>query len=370
MRRVLWFAPIVFCLVFTSQLVAQDSDSPLNSIPFGMHRRSMKYTIRGSLRDAATNRGEDGIKVELRQAGGATVSSTYTANSGEFSFTELGSGTYEITVTEVGYLPIEQQISVEESVFGLQLWLRKTNDQPGKKSTPTVSVRELSIPRKAHEDMLKGLILLYQKNDYRGSVEQFQRAIKEYPGYYEAYGQMAVAYLDLDDNTNAEDALKKSIDASQQHYLDAYLALAGLYLDEKRFGDAEPIARKGTELDGTSPKGHFQLALALFGLDRFAEAETEAKTVSERDQNDAEVHLLLANIHVRLKNYDAVLEDVDTYLKLDPNGGQAEQARHLRDQVQTALQNAQDAQSDAEGEDSAPDADDAPTEDSAPDSPQ
>ena len=336
MRRVLWFASAFLCLAFVSQLAAQDSGSPSESVPFSQHRRSMKYAIRGNLRDAATNRGADGVKVELRQAGGATVASTFTANSGEFSFTDVGEGSYEITVTEVGYQPINQQVSVEDSGFELQLWLRKATDQPELRSA-TVSVRELSIPRKAHEYMLKGVNLLYDKNDFHGSIEQFQRAIKEYPGYYEAAAQMAVAYLDLGDTANAEEQLKKSIDVSQQHYSDAYFALAGLYVDDKRFAEAEPIARKGVELDDSSWKGHFELACALFGLNRPADAESEAKAAAGREPHGADTHLLLANIHIRLHDYPAVLDDADAYLKLEPNGEHAEQARHVREQVQSLL---------------------------------
>lgn len=364
MRRVLWFASVLFCLAFVSQLAAQDSESPSISIPFGPHRRSMKYAIRGTLRDASTNRGADGIKVDLREAGGATVETTFTGNSGEFTFTEVGSGTYEIAVLEVGYQPINQQVSVDDSVFGLQLWLRKTNDQPGSRNA-TVSVRELSIPRKAHEYMLKGVNLLYQKSDYRGSIDQFQRAIKEYPGYYEAYGQMAVAYLELGDSSNAEEALKESIDVSQQHYSEAYFALASLYVDANRFGDAEPLARKGAELDDASWKGHFELACSLYGLDRSAEAETEARMAAERQPENAETYLLLANIHIRLHNYSAVIADVDTYLKLQPNGEHADQARHLREQIKTILQKAQSGSD----EDHASDAEENPSADQAPDSP-
>lgn len=363
MRQVLWLLCALICVTFTSQLMAQDSEGS-TPIPFGVHRRSIRYTIRGSLLDVATNRGVSGVKVDLRKEGGATVSNTFTTDSGEFSFTDVGSGTYEISVTEVGYQAIDQQISVEDSVFGLQLWLRKANNQPDGSPGAKISVRELSIPRKAHEDMLKGLNLLYQKSDYRGSIEQFQRAIKEFPSFYEAYGQMAVAYMDLGDIASEEDALKKSIDVSQQHYSDAYFALATLYVDKKRFADAEPIARKGVELDDTSWSGHFELASALFGLDRYPEAEAEAKTAAQRQPDDADTHLLLANIHIRLRNYSAVLDDVDTYLKLNPNGAQAEQARHVRDQVQAVLQK---AQSDAAENDS-PDAEDTPAPDQAPDS--
>jgi thioredoxin-like negative regulator of GroEL len=361
MRRVLRFASLLFCLAFALQLAAQDSDSPSSTTTFGLHRKSMSYTVRGNLRDTSTNRGAEGVKVELHEEGGATVSTTFTGTAGEFTFSNVGSGTYEISVLQIGYQPIDQQISVEDSVFGVQLLLRKATDQPGGKSA-TVSVRELSIPRKAHEYMLKGVNLLYQKSDYRGSIDQFQRATKEYPGYYEAYGQMAVAYLNLNDTANAEDSLKKSIDASQQRYADAYFALAGLYVDDQRFADAEPIARKSTELDDSSWKGHFELACALFGLDRAAEAETEAKAAADRQPEDAQTRLLLANIHIRLRNYPAVTEDLDAYLKIEPNGEHADQARQTRDQIQDILQKAQSES----GQEDAPGADDGAPGDQTP----
>jgi hypothetical protein len=364
MRQVLCLASMLFCLTLTPPLAAQNSDS---SIPFGIQPRAgtVRYTIQGTLRDAATSRGVDGIKVELRQAGGATMATAFTTDSGEFSFSGVRSGLYEINVVEVGYLPIDQQISAEDSV-GLQLWLRKPADQPDGSKGPTISVRELSIPRKAHDDMIKGVDLLYQKRDYRGSVEQFQRAIKDYPAYYEAYGQMAVAYLDLGDQASAEDALKKSIDVSQQRYSDAYFALAGLYVEKNRFADAEPIARKGAELDDASWKGHYELACALFGLNRMAEAEVEAKIAAERDPSDGDTRLLLANIHIRLHNYPAVLKDVDTFLNIDPNGPHADQARHLREQVQTALQKQQEASGEDDSSNAANNPDNSPEKDQSP----
>jgi tetratricopeptide (TPR) repeat protein len=103
------------------------------------------------------------------------------------------------------------------------------------------------------------------------------------------------------------------------------------------------VARKGTQLDDTSTKGHFQLASALYGLGRDAEAETEAQTAAQLQPGEAETRLLLANIHIRLRKYSAVLEDLNSYLKLEPNGANADQARHVRDQIQTALEKAQAA---------------------------
>jgi len=342
MRLVLRFAPVflimVVCAATTAPIAAQDSESP--AITLGKHG-TPRYSLRGILRDTANRHSLDGIKVDLRQVGGPTVTTAFTGASGEFSFDDLSSGTYEIVVNETGYEPIDQQVSVEDSVFGLQVWLHKVSAPQGESAGPVVSVRELSIPRKAHELMQKGRMLLYANSDYRGSIAQFQRAIKEYPGYYEAYAEIGVAYMELGDVTSSAEALQKSIDVSQQRYAEAYFILANVYINAKRFADAGPVARKGVQLDDSSWKGHFELASALYGLDRDKEAETEARAAEQLQPDGGATYLLLANIHIRLNKYSAVLEDLNAYLKLDPNGAQADQARKLRDQIQTALEKAQ-----------------------------
>lgn len=342
MRPVLRLAPvfliIVVCAAAVAPLAAQDSDAP--SISLGRHRTA-RYSLRGTLRDATNAGSLDGIKVELRRVGGPSIATVFTGSSGEFSFDDLISGMYEIVVNEAGYENVDQQISVEDSVFGLQISLRKLNTPRGESAGPAVSVRELSIPHKAHDLMQKGLMLLYGNSDYRGSIAQFQRAIKEYPGYYEAYAEIGVAYMQLGDVASSEEALRKSIDVSEQRYADAYFILANLYVNAKRFADAEPVARKGAQLDDTSWKGHFDLASALYGLGRDDEAETEARAAAQLQPEEAATYLLLANIHIRLNKYSAVLEDLNAYLKLDANGAHADQARQLRDQIHTALEKAQ-----------------------------
>jgi hypothetical protein len=358
MRPVLRLAPVflivVVCAAVAAPIAAQDPESP--AIFLGKSR-SARYSMRGTLRDAASTRNLPSIKVELRQIGGSTVAAVFTDDSGGFAFNNLSSGMYEIDVSETGYEPINQQVSVEDSVFGLQVWLHKVSAPHGESAGPVVSVRELSIPRKAHELMQKGLMLLYANSDYRGSITQFQRAIKEYQGYYEAYAQIGVAYMELGDVASSEEALRKSIDVSEQRYADAYFALANVYVNAKRFADAEPVARKGTQLDDNSWKGHFELASALHGLDRDDEAETEAQAAAKLQPDGAATHLLLANIHIGLHKYSAVLEDLDAYLKLDPNGARAEQARHLRDQIHTALEKEQTAGQAADDSDSGTDSD-------------
>jgi Carboxypeptidase regulatory-like domain len=365
MRPLVRLSPLLLMIAMCAplaQLSAQDSPSP--SIPAGRHRTA-RYSIHGILRDATSSGNLDGVKVELRQLGGASVATVLTGASGDFVFNDIGSGLYEVVVDEVGYESFHQQISVADSVLDLQISLRKLNNPRGESRAPTISVRELSIPRKAHELMQKGLMLFYQSKDYRGSITQFERAIKEYPTYYEAYAQIGAADMELGDRADSEEALRKSIEVSDQRYAAAYLALAGLYLDVMRFADAEPVARKGAELDDSSWQGHYELANALYGLGRDSEAEPEAQAAARLQPDQAETHLVLANIHIHLHQYPAVLEDLTAYLTLDPNGANADQARHLQGQIQEALEKAQaaaQAESDSDADSDANSADDAEAE--------
>jgi len=310
-----------------------------------MNRRG-RFSISGTVRDAASHRGMDDIKVDLRAVGGQTLATVITNTSGGFVFNNVRPDDYVLAIEEDGYEPVSQQVTVDNSIFGLELSVRRP-DAPAGSPVATVSTRELSVPRKAHDFMQKGMSLLYEKADARGSIDQFQRAIKEYPDYYEAYAQMGTAYTTLGDTADAEQSLHKSIDLSNQHYADAYLMLATLYSGGKRFADAEAAARKGSELDANSWQGHYELARALYGLSRDAEAEPHVLAAEQLQPDRAEIRLLGTNIHVRLRKYPLVLEDVSAYLRLDPNGPTSDQMRHLRDQVQQALEKAQAPAGDA-----------------------
>jgi predicted Zn-dependent protease len=116
--------------------------------------------------------------------------------------------------------------------------------------------------------------------------------------------------------------------------------LAQILNDHNQFADAEKIAQQGTTSEADSPKSHYELARALAGLKRDTEAEESAAKARALKPDSPPVHLLLANIHRRLHNYPALLQDLDAYLELAPIGPASDQARTLREQVRKALMTA------------------------------
>ena len=135
----------------------------------------------------------ENARVELRTFTGATVDTQFTRAGGDFTFLRVGVGSYDIIAQQAGYHTVTLRVDVDQSILGLSIDLVPLLTVNDSSSLPPVSARELSIPRNAREAMDKGMALMERKSDYKGSIKQFERAIRDYPEYYEAYTQMGIA---------------------------------------------------------------------------------------------------------------------------------------------------------------------------------
>jgi len=257
--------------------------------------------------------------------------------TGEFSFRGFPGGDYFLEVEKEGYEAARVRVAIALHGDKVMLRLRPQPNATAKAAASTAMVRNAAIPEKAFDAFQKGVTLLTIQSDYRGAIAQFERAIKAYPAYHEAYAQMGVAYDRLGNASSAEQSLRKSIEISSGKYGESYCLLAEILNDQNRYADAEKVARQGIAVDGNSSRGHYELSRALAGLKRDTEAEESAVKARTLQPDSPPVHLLLANIHRRLHNYPALLEDLDAYLELAPSGPASDQARTLREQVQKAM---------------------------------
>jgi len=347
MRRVSGFVPFTSCFLLFSHLLcsapcfAQQHTPPPTAPQSGVGSTQVRsLSVSGRVTDAVSHTQLDSARVELRPFGGGLAKIASTDGSGGFQLDDVAAGDYTLVVNRIGYQVASLQVEVQDfSVPGVQVELVRTPDAStaGTAGPSTVSLRELSIPRKAHDDMEKGMALLYGKSDYQGSLKPFQKAIQEYPDYYEAYTQIGVAYMNLTDAADSEKAFQRSIEVSQESYAEAYIGLGELFLKGGRFADAEPLLRKAAQIDPRSWQADSQLARALLGLHRSSEAETKAFAAIALKPDNAELYLVLANAHDQLQNERALLDDLNHYLKLAPTGPFAEQARLSRDKVQQDL---------------------------------
>ena len=200
------------------------------------------------------------------------------------------------------------------------------------KSNYTVSVQDLQISNKGKKAFAKGSALL-AKGDSAGSLPFLDRAVSESPENYKAYYDLGLAHYTLGHIAEAEQAFQKSIDITNGTFALSQFGMGMVLCREGEFQQAETVLERGLEREPGSASGKYFLAWAQYGLNRLLAAERSLQQAIVRNANLGEAYLLLARIHQRQNNSPAMTQDLQTYLKLNPNGPDSEQTRRLLERI-------------------------------------
>lgn len=296
--------------------------------------------ISGTVLLEADKRPASQVAVSLKSRVAGIFRSVLTDIEGHFRIPHLPHGTYELAVEEDGYESARTSTQLDGPSSKLVVYLRSANISQRQRSAYTVSVRELKIPGKAQNEYHKGLERL-GKNDPAESISHFEKALRAFPGYYEAYYHMGIAEMRLGHREQAEKHYQEAIDVSGGHYAWADFGLGYLLGQDGKLEEAEKVVRRGLEIDDGSPEGHVILADTLMQLNRADEAEKSAREALLRNPNFPDAYLVLSNVDGYKRDYRAQLQDFDTYLKLSPNGMGSERVRQGREAVLKLLAQSQ-----------------------------
>jgi tetratricopeptide (TPR) repeat protein len=292
-----------------------------------------EYAIGGVVNNEDSDSPIPAARVQLRTDVGSVAHNIVLTNAnGEFYFGQFRPGEYEVVAELDGYQSARVWVDItSHNEINLTIRLRKLTVE-----TPTgdvTSAHQLSIPEKARNAFEKGLAKADSKGDFQGAIGEFQRAIKNYPDYYESYSEIGMAYIRLKDFSSAEKALRKSIELSSAKYPPPLMLLSMLLNDQNRPADAQGVARQAIAVEPNTWRGHYELSRALFSQQHTVEAEAAASIARKLKPDNPDVYLLLSEIHRSTHNAPALLQDIDTYLKLAPQGPAAPQVRKLREQL-------------------------------------
>ncbi len=287
-------------------------------------------SISGTVYSQGNNRPAAQVAVSVSSHEAGVFRSVLTDYDGHFEVSGLARGTYEIRIEEMGYQSLRTSAQLGGPSVEVQLHLIASTSPQTPRTAYTISVRELKIPGKAHEEFNKGLQSLAKK-DFAASLSHFTKAIQVFPGYYEAFYHQGVAETNLGQLEKAMEAFQKSLDLSGGRYGRGDFGIGYVLYLQGKASEAEAIIRRGLELDGNSADGYVILGMTLLRLNRPDEAEKSAREALLRNPNLANAYLVLADSFARRQNYLEQIQGLDLYLRLEPTGPASQRAHEVRE---------------------------------------
>jgi tetratricopeptide (TPR) repeat protein len=289
-------------------------------------------SIEGQIR--VTNGGPlpSDVTVKLEIAENVVVGQQMVGATGKFAFHGLKDEYYKIIVTAQGYQPEITQVDMEyyasryPTIYLTPLGPKKTPHQPSESTT------DLVAPKKARKEYAQGHDALEAK-DLANARTHFEKAVEMDACYARALTELAVVLSLQGELSSAEAPLQKSIHCDGE-FLEAYIQL-GILLDiERKYSESESILQQGLRVAPSDWQPYYRLGAVHLRLGKYQAAEQEyLKAESLSAAVPAEVHVQLAEVYLQQKKYDQAYTEVQTYLRVAPDGPLAGQARSLLQQA-------------------------------------
>jgi len=272
-----------------------------------------------------------------------------TDQSGRFRFTGLGPSQFVITVRAPGYIEQKENVELMTSPSAtLQFQLK--SDGSAKPAALGSAVVDSNVPASARKefDQATAALATGKKEGLEQSVRHLERAVSIYPQFVQATLMLGTAYMDLGQLEKAEQTLKRTVELDPKA-ANALFALGELYLRQKKDEDAEKTLLRGLQIEDRSFQGHLSLARVYWSMASKIKDETQARPSLENayDQVNkslklnadlAPAHLLKGNLLLRVRRVADAQHEFEDYLRLEPKGAFAEQARVTVEKIKKALE--------------------------------
>jgi tetratricopeptide (TPR) repeat protein len=160
-----------------------------------------------------------------------------------------------------------------------------------------------------------------EKKLYDKAMEEFQKIPNDSELYDDALIHMAAILKKIGKPEQAIAMVAEGIKASDKEP-SLYAFLSSLYQDEKKFTEAEDIAKKGLSLFPNNADLHYRLGAVYEGMSRFPESIKEMEEVLKLDPNHADAMNFIGYSYVeRGVNLEKAEELINKAHNLKPKSG-------------------------------------------------
>ncbi len=266
-----WSAPeskVAVPLTLISLPEPDDEDDNASPKPIKLgDTRDAQVAVKLSIPDKYSVRAPIGIDVKRDYA---EYHSTYKMDAGVFT----SDRSLKVLTREVPYARVEDYSAFRRAVNADEAQsISLENKSPGSAGMAT---------NESAEDLNESGTQALHNQHYELAADLFQRVLKLDPKHKTAWGNLGLAYLNLNKNDEAIDAFKKQI-ALNPYDEFAYTSLGAAYEREQKYDDAIKEFQKQIEINPLDERAHASLGNLYLTQKKFAEAVPELEKAVDLD---------------------------------------------------------------------------------------
>jgi len=270
------------------------------------------------------------LQIELLNDVESVIQRTKTDSTGLFVFRRLSTGVFQVRVQTYGtsYIGQTQRLQLERTRAFEQIEFVLTTRKVGTMSPTIGAVFVQEVPEQARKEYLQSAELL-KKERRKEAVEKLKSAIAIFPNYFDALELLGNEYVKIEDYESAVPVLMKAIEVNKRAYHSLYILSVAQY-NLKQRAEAIESMRRAITLNHGSVNANLWLGTLLRQTNKFDEAETYLKQADKlAASKSSDVHWQMALLFNQLKRYNEAADELELFLKTQPDSRDAEQIKKL-----------------------------------------
>ena len=275
------------------------------------------------------------LRVELLNEVDSVIRTVKTDGSGLFVFRKLSDGTFQVRVqtSNTNYVSQTKRVDLARphgfgAAFEELEFVLLTKDSGGRTAKPgVVFVQE--VPEAARKQFEKASDLLNKSDKRQEAFAALQSAIDLFPQYFDALELLGTEQVKDRQYEAAIPTLTKALEVNSRAFASSF-ALGVAQYNVKQIQPAIESFRRAVSINEKSINANLWLGIVLRQTSRPDEAEPylkRADVLAESKLPDA--HWQLALLFNQLKRYTEAADELEKFLKVQPDARDAELIKKL-----------------------------------------
>lgn len=263
---------------------------------------------------------------------GRRIQETFTDLSGRFTFKGLGAGSYQLTAEGDGRTFETTSVTAEVTGFGgtsqgftqnVQLRPKAGAALPPAGVVPAEDF-DPDVPERARE-LYRQAARSAAADKAEQAAKQFREALDAHPSFYAAQLALADQLLKLQRNEEALAAYRRAGELKPDRP-EPYAGVGAALVNQKRYEEAIRLLRGLVELEKSLPAPYLSLGYAEMMTGDLKAAEGHLLRALELSRPPI-ARVYLANVYEQLGQFPKAVEQLQSFLKENPDAPQAAAVR-------------------------------------------